>query len=563
MDIEKDENLICKNCNSTINKNIEFCSKCGIRNESYEEPVKINFDETLQHNNVVADENTDANEPVKKQNNKFKLVILAGIIILIGFLTINVFAKTFFPDKYVKSAILKTYSTIDKENKEYNEMPGIISLLETSDNVSEQEIYLQLEDLESGMDTDYVLGMLKGYGLKINSQNDLKDNKFHINIGLLDEMSEIVNADIFASSESLAVGIPALYNGHLGVVAENEIGDIESEYDMIRTIPTAISKYIKSSIKSKIVLKEKTEDLAKKIINLANFEKSKDSLNTYVTTIKSDDLTNLLKNYIIEYLNDENVKEMLACSAYLEEIVYSTYDEAVKSVNQMLVDLPSNIDYALDEVDIDDIVVSVILGKSKIIEGINLKTCINNDHGDVFKVEANSKIDSSDEAINPNFDLKIYNDYESVNIVADISNSKDGKKLSRDMEVTMDVSDDESLSFIINEDYDSSSNECLSNIEFSTESSSNDNINFSIESNGIYDKKDKIDFKNINVNIYEDEYNNFTIELSGYLQNKNINSVTKIEDNDIKYLNDMSEDELKSLLSEIYSNIQALYSKIY
>jgi len=141
MNDEKSLNaLICGSCGNEMKKSDKFCGKCGSKNEFYSESI---------------------GQPEKKNTKLPKIVIITAAIILVAFFSFKALAKTFFPDKYIKIAILNTYEAISKDSKSYNEIPGIIPLLSVND-VFEKELYLEINDFSDS----YISSMLSGYGAK-------------------------------------------------------------------------------------------------------------------------------------------------------------------------------------------------------------------------------------------------------------------------------------------------------------------------------------------------------------------------------------------------------------
>lgn len=563
MDLENEEDLLCSGCNALISKHVKFCSKCGTKNEHYEDytqPVGVNYEGSYNDGNVVTDEIITYKKSAGKKGIKYAIIV--GAIVLIGFLSVNVFGKTFFPDKYVKSAMLNTFNAINKNNKEFKDMPGIVSYLTQTDDVTENEVYVKFEGLGGDFDK-YVSNMLDGYGLKLNLQNDLKNSLFNFNVGLFDGSSEIVSAQMYGSSDYMSLGIPALYDGHLGVTANSVIDETYNEYDEIKNSATILAKYYKAVNESKPVIKNKTENLVKEIISLAKFEKGSEN-NTYVANINGDEFLDVIEKYILEFINDENIKNVIFYSSYIENGYYS-YEEAKTRFNELIEEVPVELKYYMNEIKLDNIEVAVTIGDKKLVKNFQMQTKLSNEYEEAIRLKTSGKIENTDNGIKSNYDFKITTEYDSFSIGASVENSKANKNLlNKIIKIDMDSSAEDTVSFEINEEYDASSKECRSSIDLIYDSSYEGEIPvLSLKSNGIFNGTDRIDFDNIDLILSEDSYYTYTLNLSGYVQNKDTKSINKVDNKNIKFINEMSEDELIDIMEDIESNIYLLSNEIF
>ena len=567
MDFKKEDDVLCSGCNTAISKHVKFCSKCGNKNENYDintQPVNMNY-ENSNDDNIVAHESKSTDYNYKKTTSKkgIKYAIILGAIILVGFLSINVFGKTLFPDKYVKGAVLNTYNTFNKNNKEFKDMPGIVSYLSKTDEINENEIYVRFESLGGDFDR-YISTMLDGYGLKINLQNDFKNSLFNFNVGLFDGSSEMVSAQMYGSSNYMSLGIPTLYDGHLGVTANSEIGESYSEYDEIRNSATILAKYYKAVNESKPVIKNKTENLAKEVINLVEFEKGSGD-NTYVANLNGDEFLDVLEKHILEFINDENIRNMIFYTAYLESGgVYYSYEEAKTRFNELMDEVPVELKYYINEIKLNDIEITVTVGDKNLVRNFQIQTKASNEYEESIGFKVSGEIENNDNGIKSDYDLRITTDYDSVRIGASIENIKDNKNLlNKTIKINMDASSEDAISFEINEEYDSSNKECNSSIDLILGSSYEEIPVFSLRSNGTYDGKDRIDFDSIDLILNENNYYEYVLNLSGYIQNKDAKSINKVDENNIKFINEMSENELTDLMEEIESNMYLLSNEIF
>lgn len=565
MNVEKEGNLLCKGCNDPISKYIKFCSKCGTKNESYEdytEPASIDYNDSFNNDDtVVADESNYTKKPANKKGIKY--AVIAGAIILISFLSINVFGKTLFPDKYVKGAILNTYNTISKNNKEFKDMPGIVSYLTQTNEINENEIFVKFDGFGGSIDR-YISNMFDDYGLKLNLKNDLKNNLFSFNIGLLDGSSEIASAEMYGSNEYLSLGMPVLYDGYLGVNANSEILEVYSEYDMIKNNITIFAKQYKAVNESKSIITKKAESLSKELIGLAKFEKG--SLeNTYIANINGEEFLDIIEKYILELINEESIRNAMFYTSYMEDMNYLSYEEAKLRFDELIEEIPVELKYYINEINLDDIELSVAVNNKKLVNDFQIQTKLSNEYEETVKLKASGKIINTGDGIKCNYDLKLATEYDSFSIGAYIENSKINKNLlNKTIEINMDSSTDDTISFEINEEYDSSSKACNSSIILSYGSSYQYEMPIlNLKSEGIFDGKDKINFDSIDLILNEDDYYTYELNLSGYIQNKDIKSVNKIDSKNIKFINELSEDDVIELIEDIEANMQLLSNEIF
>jgi hypothetical protein len=566
MDVEKEDNLLCKGCNNPISKYIKFCSKCGTKNESnedYTEPASMDYDDSVNNDyTVVADESNYTKKPASKKGIKY--AVIAGAIILISLLSINVFGKTLFPDKYVKGAILNTYNAINKNNKEFKDMPGIVSYLTQANEVNENEIFVKFEDFGGGIDR-YLSNMLNDYGLKLNLKNDLKNNLFSFNIGLLDGKSEIASAEMYGSNEYLSLGIPVLYDGYLGVNANSEImEETYGEYDMIKNNITIFAKQYKAVNESKSIITKKAENLSKELISLIKFEKG--SLeNTYIANINGEEFLDIIERYILELINEESIKNAIFYTSYMEDMNYLSYEEVKSRFDELIEEIPVELKYYMNEINLDDIEISIAVNDKKLVNDFQIQTKLSNEYEETVKLKASGKINNTGNGIKSNYDLKLATEYDSFSVGAYIENSENNKNLlNKTIEINMDSSTENTISFEINEEYDSSGKACNSSIILSYGSSYQSEIPIlNLKSKGIFDGKDRINFDSIDLIFNEDDYYTYELNLSGYIQNKDVKSVNKIDSKSIKFINELSEDDVIELIEDIEANMQLLSNEIF
>lgn len=542
---ESKKGLKCSNCNAEIKESIKFCSKCGSKNEFYKEK-----------------EIEEKTESGKKKVKIPKFVIIIAIIAFVGLFSFNVLAKTIFPDKYAKSAILNSYQAISNDSKKYNEIPGIVSLLLNGDNASEKELSLKITDFSD----DYVSSMLSGYGVKFNLQNDMKENIMKLSMNIFEDEFDILKADFNASKDGYIINMPSLYDNPIGVDSNAEINFDEEDsyyYNNIRVRSILQSKMLKASIESKSVIEDTYEEFSKDFINLLNFEKSKNSSSsndTFTATIKGDDLYDAFRNRAVVLLDDENIKNLITYSIYLDEMYYLTFEEAEENA-QLIIDeykeVLNNSGNSDNYVEINDIDVTISVNDGKKVEKMLIESTLSNPY-ETVGINLTSQFAYEKDYVNSDYNLKLSSNNEIIMISYDINNSNDGKINKRNTNFRVVESQDRQIKVGLSEEYDKSTKEYIGAIKFTPYY---EDEGFNVKLRGNYNGKDTLNFDNLSFGFYD--YDFYEINLAGYLKSKDIKSVDQVKYNNVEYLNEMSDMDIEYLFDEFETKLEFIFGNLY
>lgn len=535
MNDEKSLNaLICGSCGNEMKKSDKFCGKCGSKNEFYSESI---------------------GQPEKKNTKLPKIVIITAAIILVAFFSFKALAKTFFPDKYIKIAILNTYEAISKDSKSYNEIPGIIPLLSVND-VFEKELYLEINDFSDS----YISSMLSGYGAKFNLQNDVNKGEMRLNMAIQDNSINLVTADLFASKDGFFVNAPLLYDNPVGVNAKADLSSLErnSYYDDMRITLLTQSKLFNASIESKKAIKDSLKNFSKDMAGLTKFEKSKNSDNTYTATIKGNDLFNAFKNNAVKLLEDKSILDFVVYSVYLENYHYSSFEEAKEYAMYNIEDAKDMLDELNSEAfEINDVNITISVNNDNLVKSMSAEINLSDEYGYELAVELSGNFDYKKSCVDSEIDLGFSTDYDSANFIYEVENSKNDNTNYRDTNLILKESGYDLLNVKLNESYDNSSKEYQGTVNIVPQYADE---GFDIKIGAEYNGKDTLNFKDISFGFYDYGYYEFNLE--GYLKSKNIKSVDAVKFNKIEYINEMSDSELVDMAEKIYSKLGNIFSDL-
>jgi hypothetical protein len=542
-----EEKIVCPQCGEQISVGAKFCLKCGAKLEN------------INPGDVVAEVKVEAKKP-KSKKLFIGLAVAASVVLLLSFLAPSIFAMI-SPDKYVKSIISEAFKTLEKENKKFTEVPNLESIFASSDKNSEKELYLKINSIsDSSMSIDTL--ELEDYGVKFKYQTN-KDNEIaNLNLALLDGKDDIVDATIYFNKDNIALVAPKLFDNILGIKFNNNepTENYNEDLDIASEALEALSNLLESSSNVKELYKDIASKYSKKLDKMAIFKKSETTKGVYTATINGDDLGLLAKDFIVELVNDKNFKEYLVTFMQASDSNFSTEDKEyyIESVEDMINSMPEQIDSALENITIEDLIINAEIENNNLISiDMNLDVLSYDKDRVKFKLTMDNIEETNRKGIE--FKLKLGADDETVVIGGDYIFVKDDKDIVRDISFNLKESSSETaITYSIISKL-KENKKIETNFTFNAIDEYNETIIIQCKTLGSYKNKDRIDYDSIKLSFYsESEYITADIELSGYASKTNIKSIDKVDNKKITFIDEMDEMELEELGEEVFRNLQII-----
>ena len=543
--------LICTQCGKEMKSTDKFCTSCGQKNESYVEQETQEVFKTLEVNDIKIVENKDLIEQKPKKNKKLMIGggIAIAIILVVALIAPTVYAL-FSPTTYVKNAITNTFEELEKSNKKFNEVPSLTSLFADNEGNNEKELYLKIDELSSDSFGMYIdTSMFEDYGIKLKLQSNKDNTAGNLNLALQYGEDEVVGGRVYYDNKLLALEAPKLFNDILGVKIEENKENSNEDLTEFNSTMNMLSEVISSSKNIEKIYIELALKYGNQLADLAKFEKNKSDKSLYTATIKGDDFVDIITSFMTELFNNEEFKEYLVASLYMQDS-YNSREYYVDMVDNMALSLSNEIDYMLEEVEIGDLVVDVRT-KDKKMESIEASLNITS-YDETLKLKYTMNYINEKDNYGLDFSFKFGIDsYDSID--GSIMYSNEGKDLSRKTSVDVNVSEmDGTMSFDFEEvlkDKNMYENSLTCNI--------NDyysDIMIKLDTEGSYKNKERIDYNDIELTISVDG-EPIKLNLSGYASNVKIKSIESIDSNKVVYIEELDEQDFNELYEELMKNL--------
>ena len=526
--------VFCSQCGKEIKSTEKFCTTCGKENIKFSDSIAIV-------------------ESVPRKNNKMFVGIaaLVAIILVIALIAPKIYALI-SPTGFVEKAISSTFKVLEKENKSFDDIPTLTSIFSDTEGNTEKELYLKVDGVNGdALDMLVDTSMFEGYGLNLKVQTNKDNTAGNVNLAIMEGKTDIVRGNIYADKKLIALEVPKLFEDILAVkIDENEDSNDsvnDSDMDEFNSAMDMFAQMVESSDKLEKVYKDLSIEYSMKLYDLAKFEKDKNDKSLYTATISGDELIAILTDFSTELLSNEDFKEYYASTMYMSD-GYNSKEYYMDMIDNMVLSLPDEIDYMLEEVEVGDILVTVRV-ENKLMKSMEASfNAIVND--ETFKLKyIMNYIDEKDKK-GIDFSLKFgVSSYDSIE--GSFIYSKVDKDIIRDVSVDLKVAE---LDGIIKFDYKDSvkpdkiyESSLLCNID-----DSYSNMKIAYDSKGSYNK-DRIDYEKIAIGLVVDE-EAINLNLSGYASNSKIKSIYSVDTNKVVYIEDYEEQDFNDLYDEIMKN---------
>lgn len=531
--------IICTNCGKEMKNTNKYCISCGTKNEAYVQDL----------------------DKKKSFKNK-KLFVGVGVAVAV-LMVIALVAPTIYalisPNNYVKSAFYNTIKVFEKDAEKFSNVPTLQSLLSTSSNNTQGELYLQIEDINAGVPVD--ISMLEDYGLKFTGQSNKDKNLWNFKLALMEDQKEILDGIVYYDEEKIALEVSKLFEDILAIsIKESENSeDATSENTDTSEISSMIKMYsemINSSKNIEDIYEELIVKYTNEFMDLVNFEKDKSNKNLYLATIAGENLVSIVRDFITELFNNEDFKEYLVSTMYFSEGYYSK-DYYVDMVDNMALSMQDEFDYALEGIEVGELILNVEI-EDKFVNNIDASFSITS-YGEKLKMKYTMEFNNEKDNQGVDFELKFGIDsYDSIE--GSLYYVNDDTGLNRDISFDINISElDSVISFDLEEvlkDGKKYENLIKCNI-----SDGYDEVKIKFNTVGSYKNNDRIDYEDIGLNILTNG-NEISCNLSGYAANSKIKSVDTVDDKKVVYIEELDELDFNELAEEINENLYLIFQSL-
>lgn len=496
--------LFCTKCGNQLADDSKFCSNCG--NVVGEEQNQIEKQGQVQQTGDVITAATDPKEEGlkdKKQKSKWAvLAIVIAVVLALGFIAKDFLVYAVSPEKFVLSAINKTYKDLCKDLEKMRSMFSINTLTKTS---STSNIKFLINNIQYSDDYYEDLNMLNGMGIELTTGIDRNKKELVLCGKAVYDDSNVLSINSKLDDNELLVNIPELYHKSFTVPSKdfgkqwnNSIIAMKNDAYVDDSLDISFSEIIEKNTLEKIDKRTKREYLKgfKTLIQNASYEKNgseylyigdkskkcqkttvklnnddvKDGLIQLIDALNNDNRIEQWKNtfrntdqyYVIQDF-EETINEMRYGINEYYDIDNITFDVYTKNGNVVQLDFILISDMEYKEENLKGSI--AFLGEKNLIDDFKFELIPGN--GEEFKMIVSSK---GDHLGNKNLytdDTRIsINSYGievariNFNTEVDLSKAKDNYKSNIDL-----ISDEVNMQLNIKGDFTSSSKKIEYNLK--------------------------------------------------------------------------------------------------
>ncbi len=602
--------MFCGKCGAKIDDKSKFCGKCGTKVNKPENAVNTNSLDSFIGNivkktseqsmdsdifvKIEEEAKKDVNKTTKKISTKLKKgpkakkkskpkskprpktknrkkvqkndrkkvnikilipAILLPLLIISGIFIFNFFRNNIMgPNRYVAKAVSKTVKQIEKYTEKTSSMPDL-SLKKNSENIfPEREIYLKIKNSKGGLINEDILGNLKGLSIKTNEKYNIEKELFNAKLTFANNKKEEIYGEIFSSPELATIKSPDLYSDTLGIHFTNDEDiTLKSEYnEKISQFVELLTEYESTYNEYKNSIKDKSGTFIDDIVKNAEFimenENEESGEREYITVLDNKYLLESLKTFLTEIKDEEFNKKV---QLYLPYIIKGESLELVDILTGNTDKLITDIDNAIESDIVENVEIKFVINKDQIINSVSFNTVIDRINISV-KIDIEDKENSLDQKIN--IELLNADKYLALDIISSIEELNDNE-ISRKNILNFTTFFDDKIMIEFNELYNTKTNNYNNNIDFDIDSQFE---NFSADYNlkGKYKTENdlkRLDIDSLILDIKTALYK-FNFEFEGYVQRNNSSSIEEINLNNVIFMDNMSNQEIDDIKTEIYKN---------
>lgn len=369
--------LFCVKCGNQLADDSKFCSNCG--NVVGEEQNQIEKQERSQQIGDIITASTELKEEGlkdKKQKPKWAvLAIVIAVVLALGFIAKDFLVYAVSPEKFILSAINKTYKDLCKDLEKMESIFSINTLTKTS---STSNIKFLINNIQYSDDYNEDLNMLNGMGIELTTGIDRNKKELVLCGKAIYDGSDVLSINSKLDDNELLVNIPELYHKSFTVPSKdfgkqwnNSIIAMENDAYVDDSLDISFSEIIEKNTLEKIDKRTKREYLKgfKTLIQNASYEKNGSeylfigdkSKKCKKTTVKlnHDDVKEGLIQ-LIDALNNDNRIEQWKNTLRNTDQYYAIQDFE-ESINEMR--------YGINEYyDIDSIIFDVYTKNGNVVQ---------------------------------------------------------------------------------------------------------------------------------------------------------------------------------------------------
>ena len=497
---------------------------------------------------------------VKKEHKKLNKKILISIVTSISVLFISIILFVYFKygddllaNRYVKNSLTKTFKLIDKNNKELDKFPNLVINYDSKDESNEREVYLKIQNAKGGLINEDILGSLKGLSIKTNEKYDSENSIHKTKLMILNNKNEEISGEVSSTKEVATFSFPNLYSDTLGInLVSGDTAIIDTQYHTeLENSVELLSQYEFVIAEAQKSVLSKTTNLMSNIIAKLDFklESKENNERIYTTIINNSNLLEILKTYLADFKNDENIKKVISYIIYITQ--NQSLDTAQASVEGYIDKLIEKLQSAIENNRVDNIVLKIGINSDKSISSIDFNTVV-----DGVGISTVLSLDLNDTKQLCVSDIKFTNNDSYINInINSLLEMKPENNYNKQNAITIGTSFNDIIKLNLQESFDTINSIYKCDINFDVDSIL-ENLSISYKLKGNY-KQDKsleelaieslqLDIKNI---LYK-----FYFDFNGYIKQQSGVPVDNISLDNVIFLDNMSENDIEKIKLEIYKN---------
>ena len=497
---------------------------------------------------------------VKKEHKKLNKKILISIVTSISVLFISIILFVYFKygddllaNRYVKNSLTKTFKLIDKNNKELDKFPNLVINYDSKDESNEREVYLKIQNAKGGLINEDILGSLKGLSIKTNEKYDSENSIHKTKLMILNNKNEEISGEVSSTKEVATFSFPNLYSDTLGInLVSVDTAIIDTQYHTeLENSVELLSQYEFVIAEAQKSVLSKTTNLMSNIIAKLDFklESKENNERIYTTIINNSNLLEILKTYLADFKNDENIKKVISYIIYITQ--NQSLDTAQASVEGYIDKLIEKLQSAIENNRVDNIVLKIGINSDKSISSIDFNTVV-----DGVGISTVLSLDLNDTKQLCVSDIKFTNNDSYINInINSLLEMKPENNYNKQNAITIGTSFNDIIKLNLQESFDTINSIYKCDINFDVDSIL-ENLSISYKLKGNY-KQDKsleelaieslqLDIKNI---LYK-----FYFDFNGYIKQQSGVPVDNISLDNVIFLDNMSENDIEKIKLEIYKN---------